>query len=146
MYWKKYLHAKYLSLRVRVLTQLSMGTVGAVSALQDVAAQLVPAVGEVAVVPVRAARHVVLPVPAHAHPVVGRQLVRRGRRRIRGYGGAIYRGGGAAGFLLLLRRVFVPTVGPVAAPGAKPAHCLAQVILPVGESAVVQIGALSTLQ
>ena len=125
---------------MRVLAQLSMGTVGAVSALQDVAAQLVPAVGEVAVVPVRAARHVVLPVPAHAHPVVGRQLVR-------GYGGAIYRrGGGGAGFLLLLRWVFVPTVGPVAAPGAKLAHCLAQVILPVGESAVVQIGALSTLQ
>ena len=134
---------------MRVLAQLSMGTVGAVSALQDVAAQLVPAVGKVAVVPVRAARHVVLPVPAHAHPVVGRQLVRRGgRRRTRGYGGTIYRRGGGAGLLLLLLRlrVFVPTVGPVAAPGAKLAHCLSQVILPVGESAVVQIGALSTLQ
>ena len=128
---------------MRVLAQRSVGTVGAVSALQDVGAQLVPAVGKVAVVPVRAAGHVVLPIPAYAHSVVGRQLVRRGRRTW-GCSGAICRGG--AGFLLLLLRVFVPTVGPVAAPGAKLAHCLAQIILPVGESAVVQIGALSTLQ
>ena len=70
-------------LRVRVLAELFVGAVCAPLAGEDLGAQLVPAVGEVAAVAEGAARHVVLPVPAEAHPVEGRPPV-----------GGICRGGG----------------------------------------------------
>ena len=56
-----------------VLAELFVGAVGAPLAPEDLRAQLVPAVGEVAAVAEGAARHVVQPVPAQAHLVEGRR-------------------------------------------------------------------------
>ena len=61
---------------MRVLAQLSFGANGAVFALQDDVAQLAPAVGEVAVLLVRA---VALPHPVSAHGHAVAAVIRRVR-------------------------------------------------------------------